>query len=43
MMIHIWLIIIGLAAFGLVSGDDAAVFAALIMAAVGVVTEKIFK
>jgi hypothetical protein len=42
-MIHIWLIVIGLAAFGLVSGDDAAVFAALIMAAVGVISERISK
>jgi hypothetical protein len=40
-MIGIWLIIIALAAFGLVTGDVAAVFAALIMSLIAVISERI--
>jgi len=42
-MIGVWLIIVALAAVGLVTGDDAAIFAALIMSLIGVITERIFK
>lgn len=40
-MIGIWVIIISMAMYGIVASDIAAVFAALIMAAIAVVSERI--
>jgi hypothetical protein len=40
-MIGLWVIIIGMATFGLVAQDNAAVFASLIMAGVAVISSKI--